>query len=199
MIHFVTSYQEHRKSQLKTILPKLIDSGLKTVQFAWGNCTDKEYIETACWVRKLTQDNNVTMIVNNRLDVALACDADGLHIGKNDIPYDIAKEYMKNKKIGVTIYNESDLIKYKNSTVDYFGYGPIFTTRTHITAQPPVGLAKLKQVCDVSEIPVVAIGGITHKNIKNVYDSGANEVAIIGDLYYNVNEDSILRKLFEES
>lgn len=191
-IHLVTSYSDHRIRKFKDIVLESLDHGVSTVQFSYKTEYDKNLFSLAEWVRKITSEYNSNMIVNNRVDVALAVDADGCHIGQNDIQYRFAKKLLQNKIIGVTLNNVSDIEKYQDAT--YYGIGPIFksNTRSNLT---PIGIDSLTNFRKNTDKEIVAIGGITSSNVQSVYQAGADSIAVIGEIYNSNNIKQTINQL----
>lgn len=183
-LQLVTSYQPKEVPRLFDVASEAIDAGVKAIQFSWGNCTDLALYETAEKIRKLTSDNDVSMIVNNRADIALAVGADALHIGQRDIPFKVARKLLpRNIQIGLTLDNPQQYHAFADEDIDYFGIGAIFKTTTKTDATYLWGLDKISELRAMTDMPLVAIGGITASNVGSVLEAGADGVAVIGDIY----------------
>ena len=137
-------------------------------------------------------------IINDRVDIALATDADGVHLGDDDMPYHVARKLLgKNKIVGLTIH---DLNEAKNAEVmgaDYIGVSPIFKTTTKIDAGTPKGLNLIKEIKNNISIPFVAMGGINEYNIKSVLNAGAKSVAIISAIISKENVKEECKKFID--
>ena len=135
-------------------------------------------------IRKLTKEAQVTFIINDRLDLALAVDADGLHIGQDDLPITIARKLLgKDKILGLSTHSPQEAHLAEDSNiVDYIGVGPIFDTATKKDAGKGLGLDFLNYVSNNIKIPFVAIGGIKEHNVESVVKSGAKIVAIVSEI-----------------
>ncbi len=124
-----------------------------------------------------------TLIVNDRADVARAVDADGVHLGQDDLPVELARRQLGRKKlIGVSTHNLSQLREADASSADYIAFGPIFSTRSKEKPDPVVGLEGLREARKATRKPLVAIGGITVENAQSVIEAGADSVAVIHGL-----------------
>jgi thiamine-phosphate pyrophosphorylase len=122
-------------------------------------------------------------IVNDRVDIALATHADGVHLGQDDLPLDVARRLMgKEKIIGLSTHNLLQAQEAEQGGADYIGFGPILGTKTKETGYSPRGLAALREIRGAVKIPIVAIGGITENNVRQVWQAGADAAAIISDL-----------------
>jgi thiamine-phosphate diphosphorylase len=169
-------------------------AGVSTVQFCW-NGSDKDAVEILKTLRYITNSNNATLIINNRLDLAIAVDADGLHLGQTDIPVsDIVKHIPKNMKLGLTVSTELELRNSLNLPVDYYGVGPVYASKTK-PSERIVGLNGLKDLRSITTKPIVAIGGITEQNVGAVIANGANEIAVIGAIYNSANIANTVKNL----
>jgi len=122
------------------------------------------------------------LIVNDRVDIALACEADGVHLGQEDLPLYAARKLMGDRIIGISTHSTEQAQEAEDGGADYIGFGPMFGTTTKATGYSARGLTMLRQVRDTVRVPIVAIGGITEANVKEVWQAGADSAAIISDL-----------------
>lgn len=187
-LQLLTSYAPEQADRLYLVVMEAMEAGCEKIQFSWGNCTDKELYKKAEEIRRLTSDYGVEMIVNNRLDVANAVGADMLWIGQGDVPFHIARELVSpSMKIGLSLDHAEQALDSEYDGVDCFGVGPIFKTITKENAPDTWGLSKLEMARKFTNKPLVAIGGITPSNARQVLDSGADELAVIGGVYRSQN------------
>lgn len=118
-------------------------------------------------------------IVNDRCDVALAVEADGVHLGQDDLPLDLARNIMGSRKIiGISAHRPEEVTQATQGGADYIGYGPLFPTTTKAVHEVPVGLAGLRDIRTLTALPVFAIGGIAPDALGEIADAGANGVAV---------------------
>ena len=151
----------------------IIDGGAKILQLRAKSLSSKEFLETALIIRKITKDKGTVFIVNDRVDIALLTDADGVHLGQGDLPVKEARRLLGNNKIiGYSTHNLREALEAVRLPVDYISFGPIFPTKTKEDAQTPKGLQGLSEVRKAVEIPIVAIGGITETNMVHVLKEG---------------------------
>jgi thiamine-phosphate pyrophosphorylase len=122
------------------------------------------------------------LIVNDRVDIALACEADGVHLGQEDLPLLAARQLMGNRIVGISTHSTEQAKEAEDGGADYIGFGPMFGTATKATGYSARGPAMLRQVREAVTIPIVAIGGITEGNVNEVWQAGADSAAIISDL-----------------
>ncbi len=172
-----------------------IRGGAKTIQLRDKVSYKRELLHTAQRLKELCIRNNVLFIINDHLDLALATDADGLHLGQNDLPISIArKELPIDKIIGGSAETFDQAITATADGADYIGVGAIFPTSTK-TDIDVCGLSVLKQVTKTVKIPVVAIGGINKSNIKKVIAAGADAIAIISSVLQAADPETATREL----
>ena len=161
-----------------------IKGGVSIVQLREKNCSSREFLEIATSIKKITSKYKIPLIINDRIDIALAVNADGVHVGQDDLPCKTAREILGEEKIiGVSVSTVETAIKAEIDGANYIGVGAIFKTSTKTDAEI-VSLETLKKIRDSVKIPVVAIGGINKNNlpqIKNFIDGVAVVSAIISD------------------
>lgn len=157
-------------------------SGVTIVQLREKNLTTNQYYHLAKQVKEITDAYQVPLIIDDRLDVCLAVDAAGLHIGDDDLPVSVARQVLGPKKIlGVTAKTVKRALEAETSGADYLGTGAIFPTTTKENA-PITLISTLKTICQTVAIPVVAIGGLTSENIDQLINTGIAGVAVVRDL-----------------
>jgi len=155
-----------------------LEGGATAIQLRLKGVPTREMIQLGREIRKLTEDYDALYIVNDRVDVALAVDADGVHVGQGDMPVEIVKEMAPNLIVGVSASNLGEALQGEKAGADYIGAGSVFPTRTKEDAKL-LGLEGLKEIVRNVPIPVVAIGGINHGNVKEVLKVGVDGVAVI--------------------
>lgn len=174
---FITDRKACRLSCEEMTLKVLI-AGVKWVQYRDKEKSRREIYEEAIRLRKLTKDFDAVYIVNDYADISLAVDADGVHLGQDDLPIEEARKIMgSNKIIGISTHSLEQAKEAEKGGADYIGFGPIFRTTTK-DAGIPKGTDMLKEIKRQVHIPVVAIGGINIENIRSVLDIGVDAVAI---------------------
>lgn len=158
-----------------------IEGGANVIQLRDKTASSRKLYEAALAIREITEVANVIFIVNDRLDIALAVDADGVHVGQKDLPAPVARRLIgQNKILGVSAETLEQAIQAEQDGADYLGVGPIFEARaTKPDAAEPMGLLLLRQVCQHCQVPIIAIGGIDRSNAKEVMEAGARGIAVI--------------------
>ena len=159
-----------------------IRGGADVIQLREKQLSKRKRLELGLEIRKLTRAHDVLFIVNDDVDLAIILDADGVHLGQDDIPIQFARPLMGNKIIGVSTHSLEQVREAVRAGADYIGFGPIFDTKTKEDREPLVGLNLLSKVRGICPIPYVAIGGITKNNLSSVIDAGCSRVAIISDI-----------------
>lgn len=181
-LYLVTNrYQDSLKSFLEKI-ETACRSGVTIVQLREKNLTTNQYYQLAKQVKEITDAYQVPLIIDDRLDVCLAVDAAGLHIGDDELPVPVARQVLGPDKIlGVTAKTVKRALEAEEGGADYLGTGAIFPTTTKENA-PITLISTLKTICQRVAIPVVAIGGLTSDNIDQLIGTGIAGVAVVRDL-----------------
>jgi thiamine-phosphate diphosphorylase len=156
-----------------------LEGGVRIIQFRDKNSTDERMIEVGREIRKLTKQFGAIFIVNDRLEVALQCDADGLHVGQGDQPAGELRRILGDRILGVSVATVDEAIIARNDGADYLGVGPVFATSTKADAGAVTGLDMLRLTREASGLPVVAIGGINERNVADIAKSGADSASVI--------------------
>lgn len=174
----------------------IIAGGAKIIQLRAKGFSSKEFLETARIVRRITRDKDVIFIINDRVDVALLSNADGVHLGQDDLPVKEARRLLGNNKIiGYSTHNIREAVEAERLPVDYISFGPIFPTKTKGDSQAPKGIKWLADIRKVVDMPIVAIGGITEKNMAYVLKEGANSAAMISEILTSADVSKKVNKL----
>jgi thiamine-phosphate pyrophosphorylase len=170
-----------------TQVARLIEGGASLIQLRDKTASPKDFLQEAEHALTVARENNVRLVINDRVDVAMALGADGVHLGQSDLPADVARRLLKpGSIIGVSTHDLDQLELAAKLPVDYVAFGPIFETGTKRDHEKPVGLEGLKAARAIAgDLPLVAIGGITGDNVEAVLAAGADSVALIAALVSN--------------
>ena len=181
-LYLVTNrYQDSLESFLEKI-ETACRSGVTIIQLREKNLTTNQYYQLAKQVKEITDAYQVPLIIDDRLDVCLAVDAAGLHIGDDELPVSVARQVLGPEKIlGVTAKTVKRALEAEEGGANYLGTGAIFPTTTKENA-PITLISTLKTICQRVAIPVVAIGGLTSENIDQLIGTGIAGVAVVRDL-----------------
>lgn len=181
-LYLVTNrYQDPLETFLKKV-EQACQSGVTMIQLREKQLTTNQYYELAKIVKQITDTYQVPLIIDDRLDVCLAVDAAGLHIGDDELPVSVARQVLGTEKIlGVTAKTVKRALEAEESGADYLGTGAIFPTTTKENA-PITLISTLKDICQTVDIPVVAIGGLTCENIHQLSGTDIAGIAVVRDL-----------------
>jgi thiamine-phosphate pyrophosphorylase len=176
----------------------LIKGGAKFIQLREKYASTREFYKSAENALKIARKHDVKIIINDRVDIALALKADGVHLGQDDLPPAEARKILGEKVIiGYSTHNIEQAIAAVLMPVNYLAIGPIYATKTKENPDAMVGLEGLRKVREATEnFPLVAIGGINLENLREVYEAGANSAAIISGLISETENISENYKLF---
>ena len=165
-----------------SVVKEMIDAHIKVIQYREKNKSKKDKYNDCKAIRQLTREQKVVFIVNDDVDIAIAVDADGVHIGQDDMPISQVRKIVGSKIIGCSTHNRQQALVAVINGADYIGVGPVFETQTKQNVEKSEGLDYLKWVSENIKIPHVAIGGINSSNIEQVYNNGGKCVAMISEI-----------------
>ncbi|OPG16058.1 thiamine phosphate synthase [Ferroacidibacillus organovorans] len=181
-LYLVTDETSEEKVLLHT-LREAIRGGVGTVQLRRKNARGRDFVTLGHAVRALTREAGVRFIVNDRVDVAQLVEADGVHIGQEDLPCDAVRKLLPNMLIGVSAATLDEALRAEAQGADYLGVGAVYRTSTKSDARS-TGLAGLEAIARAVSIPIVGIGGITPANAAAVFASGAAGVAVVSAIMH---------------
>ena len=181
-LYAILDPEQTKGSDPEAVLRQLLDGGAKIVQLRAKTLAPRDFLRLARNARSLTRSNDCRLIINDRADIALACDADGVHLGQEDLPLHAARKIMEQKLIGISTHDEAQAVDAERGGADYIGFGPMFGTMTKATGYGARGVAMLRQIRSAVKLPIVAIGGIKEDNVQEVWCAGADSAAIISDI-----------------
>jgi thiamine-phosphate pyrophosphorylase len=167
---------------VEKVLRDLLEGGARWLQLRAKALAPSEFFALASVARTETRAHGCTLIVNDRIDIALACDADGVHLGQEDLPLAVGRKLMGIKIIGISTHDLAQAREAESNGADYIGFGPMFGTSTKDTGYTARGVEMLRQIRARVQLPIVAIGGISEQNVQPVWQAGADSAAIISDL-----------------
>ena len=184
-----------------SVVKEMISGGIRVIQYRekHDSRSFRAMYEECLAIRRLTRQSGVIFIVNDYVELALLADADGVHLGQEDLPVADVRRLVGSKIIGLSTHNPEQARAALASGVDYIGAGPIFATRTKENVCAPVGLEYLDHVIRNLPLPVVAIGGIKKHNIGQVLDQGARSVCLVTEILEAGNIAGMVRQLNEQT
>ncbi|MDP3764982.1 MAG: thiamine phosphate synthase [Nanoarchaeota archaeon] len=196
-LYLITDSKLTRKNAIEDV-KAAIKGGVKIVQYREKEASAKQMIAEASIIKKLCRKNNVLFIVNDRIDIAVAVNADGVHMSEEDMPYKYARKLLgKDKIIGLSAHSLKQALQNQKLGADYTSIGPIYYTTTKKPAKAPIGLEPIMQLKNKLKIPLVAIGGINEANIENVLKAGAKNIAVISGIVAKYDVEGTVRNLIK--
>lgn len=181
-LYAITGEEFHQGRELIEVMEQAILGGVDIIQLRDKTSSKRDVLQKAKALRELTRKYQVPFIVNDHIDVAIAVDADGIHIGQDDLPLAEARKIVGNKIIGISTHKIEEAREAEAGGADYIGVGPIFHTNSKVDVVDPVTTAYIKQVADEISIPFVAIGGIKLHNVDQVLEAGATRICMISEI-----------------
>lgn len=184
-LYMVTDMPSVYKKGLLASVEAAVAGGVSLVQYRTDGGAKRELYETSLALRDLLKPLQVPLIINDHVDLALAIDADGVHIGQGDLPATVVRRLIGKKKIlGLSTSNREQVLAVDKNIVDYIGIGPVFPTQSKRNAPPAIGIDGLAPLAALSPVPCVAIGGITTEHAPAVYSTGVTGIAVVSALSY---------------
>lgn len=179
-LYLVTDRSLSRGKATLKIVKAGVAGGVTCVQLREKNCSTLEFIKEALSIKDYLKKHNIPLIINDRVDVAQAIGADGVHLGQTDMPLIMAKDILKGSMIiGISVESLEDAIRAEKDGADYIGISPIFATPTKTDTAPALGLEGLKKISRAVKLPKVAIGGLNQENAGEVILNGASGIAVV--------------------
>ncbi len=196
-LYVITDEQLGRGRTHLELAREAIAGGAEVIQLRDKTASGKKLYEVGLELRRLTQEKKVTFIINDRVDLAMLVEADGVHIGQTDLPARAVRRLIgPNKILGVSVASLSEALQAEADGADYLGVGPVFEARgTKSDAGNPLGLEILGQLRNNCRLPLVAIGGINRENVARVIQGGADAVAIISAIISAENVTESARQI----
>ncbi len=197
-LYLVTNRDLSRNRSNCEIVASAIRGGVSCVQIREKNCSTRKFIKEAKELKKLLTPHSIPLIVNDRIDVALAVEADGIHLGQTDMLVTDARRIVgRNMIIGISAESLDDAIKAENQGADYLGLSPVFATSTKTDTAPPLGLRGIAEIRSRVTIPLVGIGGINSSNARDVIEAGADGIAVVSAIVAAHIPEQAARNLLE--
>ncbi|WP_054710753.1 thiamine phosphate synthase [Bacillus sp. JCM 19041] len=182
-LYVITGEEFHPERNLIEVMEEAIQGGADIIQLRDKTSSKIDVLEKARNLKELCGKYDVPFIVNDHIDIALAVDADGVHIGQDDMPLaEVRKLIGPTKVIGVSSHKLEEALAAEKNGADYIGVGPIFPTKSKVDVVDPVTTSYIQEVKEHVSIPFVAIGGIKLHNVKEVVEAGADRVCVITEI-----------------
>jgi thiamine-phosphate pyrophosphorylase len=179
-LYLVTDRGLARGRSTLEIVSAAVHGGTTVVQLREKDCSTRDFIEQALTIKEFLKDRGVPLIINDRLDVAQAVKADGVHLGQSDMALGVAKKILGDSMIiGISAESLQDAVEAEKGGADYLGVSPIYATPTKTDTAPPLGLEGLQEIRKAVRLPLVGIGGLNRGNAAEVIRNGADGVAVV--------------------
>lgn len=193
-LYAVTDLKEPDSAILQKIDDALL-GGVDMIQLRSKLLSDKELYDLSIQIQKMTSKRKKLFIINDRIDLAIAADADGIHLGQDDLPIQAARKIAgKEKIIGISTHSVEQAVEAEKNGADYIGFGPIFGTPTKPDYKP-IGLEQIREVNQKLKIPFVCIGGIDLSNVNQVVSAGAKRIAVVRAIFNESDPKTAAQKL----
>ncbi len=175
----------------------VLEGGARAIQLRMKNSSTRQMIEKGIKIRRMIEDYDALLFVDDRVDVALAIEAHGVHLGPDDMPLKIARKIASELLIGATVHSVEEAIKAQEEGADYLGAGSVYPTSSKENAIV-IGLENLRKIVKSVKIPVVAIGGINIENLRNVLSTGVDGIAVISAILSAEDPKEATRRMMIE-
>ena len=194
-LHLVTDSTLCGARGVLAVVEAAVRGGTRVVQLREKTLATRAFVERARALKALLSPLGVPLIINDRLDVALACGADGVHVGQDDLSPEDVRRWLPHALVGLSIERIDQLAEAERLPVDYYGASPVFTTATKADTAPALGLEGLRALRERSRRPLVAIGGIDEHNAAQVMAAGADALAVVSALCTAADPEAAARRL----
>ena len=195
-VYLVTDRGLSKGRSIIEVVRAAVEGGATCVQLREKKATTREFINEALSIRDFLNSRGIPLIINDRVDVALAVKADGVHLGQKDMPLDTARRLIgTGMLIGISAESVADAVAALNGGADYIGVSPVFSTPTKTDTAPALGLGGLREIREKVTIPLVGIGGINQENAREVIQNGADGIAVVSAIVAAGDPCEAARKL----
>lgn len=198
-LYLVTSEEVSRERKTPDILRMALAGGVRLVQLREKSMCDGDLFRLAVEARRLTSDAGAILIINDRVDIALACGADGVHLGREDLPVDAARRIAPGLIVGASAHSIADVLDSQDKGASYVNIGPLFQTATKkVMTGRFLGLDGLKRISEAARIPFTVMGGIKRKHIAPLVACGAKTIAVVSAITMADDPEQASRDLLED-
>ena len=198
-VYLVTDRAFSRGRSTLEIVRAAVRGGVSAVQLREKELSTRDFLEEGLTIRDFLRERGVPLIINDRIDIALALDAEGVHVGQNDMPVGIARKLLgRSRIVGLSAERLDHLDRDAGACIDYFAVSPVFLTGTKTDISRPWGLDGLKNARAATDLPLVAIGSIKVDNAREVVRAGADCVAVVTAIVSADDPEAACRRLLEE-
>jgi thiamine-phosphate pyrophosphorylase len=181
----------NRSARLERLCGELMSAGVTLLQYRNKSGSEREILDDAAVMRATLPQGRCTLVMNDRADLAVLAGFDGVHVGQEDLsPLGARTVVGSGRIVGISSHNAEQLQKASQAPVDYIAIGPVLPTASKLNPDPVVGLEGIRMARGFTTLPLVAIGGITPENCRQVWDAGADSIAVISSLFQSPSGDS---------
>ena len=197
-LYLVTNREGLTEERFLNVVKEACENGVTMVQLREKEATTNDFYQLAIKVKKITDAYNIPLIINDRVDICLAVDASGVHIGDDELPVDVTRQLIGKKKIlGISAKTVARGLEALNNGADYLGVGAIFPTQTKVKTTV-TSLQILDEIIQKTDLPVVAIGGIKVENLSTFIESKISGVAVVSEIMFSQDVPETVGQLKEE-
>lgn len=198
-LYLITDRTQTAGRELPAVVADALASGVRSIQLREKDLSSSQQFELALQLRALTREYNARLLINDRLDIALAVDADGVQIGANSLPLAAARRLLgSDMLIGYSAHALDEALRAEREGADFVTFGPVFPTPSKLKYGAPLGLLQLSEVASSLRIPVFALGGIKDTSISEVMATGCHGVALISGIMSAVDPQKAATSLLEK-
>lgn len=195
-LYLVTDRSLSKGRSTAEIVAAAVAGGVSCIQLREKSCGTRDFLNEALALQPLLKSRNLPLIINDRLDIALAIEADGVHLGQSDMPIGRARKIAGDSLIiGISAESVDDARRAEQQGADYIGISPVFSTPTKTDTVPPLGLEGVRQIRALVDIPLVGIGGINSDNAESVLAAGADGIAVVSAIVSAADPAGAAKKL----
>jgi len=195
-LYLVTDRGLIRGRDLVSLVLEAVRGGVSAVQLREKNCPAGEFVQLAGSLKDRLTESNVPLIINDRVDVALAAGADGVHIGQEDIPYPQVRSMLgPDRIIGLSVNTYAQLMEADRTDVDYLSLSPVYPTQTKKDTKEPFGLEGLRKARSMTQKPLITIGGVNKQNLASIMAIGMDGVALVSAICAADSPENAAREL----
>jgi thiamine-phosphate pyrophosphorylase len=198
-LYLVTDRRLAKGRTTLDIVRAAVQGGVTCVQLREKTCSTREFIAEALAIRDFLNARGIALIINDRVDIAQAVGADGVHLGQSDIPLDIARSLVgASMLVGISVESLDEAVQAEAGGADYLGISPIYPTPTKTDTAPPLGLQGLRAIRRAVNLPLVGIGGLNQQNAAPVIQHGADGIAVVSAIVAATDPEQAARQLRQE-
>ena len=195
---FIADSEALAQKDLIQVISKAVKGGVTLIQLRGKKWSDREFFSLAREAREILKPKKIPLIINDRIDIALAAEAEGVHLGQKDLPLKVARKLAGDRLIiGISVNTIEEAKEAESEGANYVGAGPVFWTGSKADLRPTLGVEGLRSICQAVRIPVIAIGGITATSVPEIMASGASGVAVISAIARADDPEQAARALRE--